>query len=87
MAFGFTLLITAPITTTLLGNLYGFAHIGLITGFVTTVHHFSGGLWAWLGGVVFDATGSYRMAFLLSAVSAGIAFVCAAMIQEKKHPA
>lgn len=87
LAFGFTMLITAPITTTLVGKLYGFTHIGIITGFITTVHHFSGGLWAWLGGVIFDATGSYRAAFLMSAVSACIALGCAIMIREQKHSA
>ena len=85
LTFGFTLLITAPITTTLMGRLYGFAHIGILTGFITTVHHFSGGLWAWLGGVIFDYSGSYRTAFLLSAVSALVACGCAVMIKEQKH--
>jgi len=44
--FGFTYLVTGPITTTLLGRLYGFSHIGLLSGFVTTVHHLGGGFWA-----------------------------------------
>ena len=85
LAFGFTMLITAPITTTLLGKLYGFAHVGIITGFITTVHHFSGGLWAWLGGVIFDTTGSYQAAFWMSMVSACIAVGCAVLIREEKH--
>jgi len=83
--FGFTMLITAPITTTLVGRLYGFTYVGVITGFITTVHHFSGGLWAWLGGVIYDDSGSYQLAFAISALMAMIAFVCAMLIREEKH--
>jgi MFS family permease len=86
VAFGFTMLITAPITTTLVGRLYGFTYIGVITGFITTVHHFSGGLWAYLGGVIYDGFGSYRSAFAVSAVMAMIASACALLIKEQKHP-
>ena len=84
-AFGFTMLVTAPVTTTLMGKLYGFTHIGLITGFITTVHHFSGGLWAYLGGVIYDASGSYLPAFGISAVMSAIACGCAMMIDERRH--
>lgn len=83
--FGFTMLITAPITTTLVGRLYGFTYVGVITGFITTVHHFSGGLWAWLGGVIYDRFGSYQLAFLISSLLALIAFGCAMLIREEKH--
>ena len=40
--FGFTFLMTAPLTTTLTGRLYGFAQVGLISGFITTIHHLGG---------------------------------------------
>ncbi len=85
VTFGFTMLVTAPVTTTLAGRLYGFTYVGVITGFITTVHHFSGGLWAWLGGAVYDKFGSYRPAFAVSALLAMTAFVCAMLIREEKH--
>ena len=81
--FGFTFLITAPLTTTLVGKLYGFSHIGLISGFITMVHHMGGGLWAYIGGWSFDTSGSYRWAFIGSAVMAGIALIGTLMIKEK----
>ncbi len=87
LAFGFTMLITAPITTTLTGKLYGFTHVGLITGFITTMHHLSGGVWAYLGGTLFDRTGNYQGVFLYSAIFALVALVCALGIQEKYHGA
>jgi hypothetical protein len=46
LLFGFTFLITAPLTATLMGRLYGLSHVGLLSGFATTVHHLAGGFWA-----------------------------------------
>jgi MFS family permease len=86
-AFGFTLLITAPLNATLMGRLYGFSHVGLITGCITTVHHVGGGFWAYMGGVIFDQTGSYQLAFVLSAIMALLAFFSSIFIVEKRHRA
>jgi predicted MFS family arabinose efflux permease len=83
--FGFTYIVTGPIATTLLGRLYGFSNIGVLSGFITTIHHLGGGLWAYLGGVIFDQTGSYRLAFMGSAVMAFIAFLCSILIRERRH--
>lgn len=87
LAFGSTFIVTAPLSTTLLGRLYGFSHVGLISGFIGTIHHFGGGLWAYFGGLSFDATGDYRLAFILSAIMAFIAFLGSILIKEKRHPA
>jgi len=87
LGFGFTFLITAPLTTTLMGRMYGFAGIGVLSGFITTVHHIGGGFWAYLGGVVYDGTGSYTLAMLLSAIASGVALVCALLIREVRHVA
>jgi MFS family permease len=82
--FGFTFLITAPLTTTLVGKLYGFSHIGLISGFITMIHHMGGGLWAYIGGWSFDMSGSYKWSFIVSAVMACIALICTLMIKENR---
>lgn len=83
--FGFTLMITAPLTTTLSGRLYGFTHVGLISGFITTIHHLGGGLWAFVGGVLFDRTGSYQITFMFSAALAVIAIIGSLAINEKRQ--
>ena len=85
LLFGFTLLITAPLNATLMGRLYGFSHVGLITGFITTIHHVGGGFWVWMGGWIFDRTGSYQLAFALSAIMALVAFFSTIFIIEKRH--
>ena len=85
LVFGFTMLITAPLCVTLLGRLFGFTHIGLLSGFITTLHHMGGGLWVYGGGVVFDQTGSYHLAFILAALFSFIAVLCAVFIKEERH--
>jgi MFS family permease len=85
LIFGFTFLITAPLTPTLIGRLYGVSHLGLITGFITTIHHVGGGFWAYIGGVVFDETGSYQLVFILSAIMALVAVFCTLFIIERRH--
>jgi MFS family permease len=83
LGFGFTMLITAPITTTLMGRLFGLTHLGLITGVITTVHHLSGGLWAYLGGLFFDRSGDYRLILTLYGSACLVAVLCALLIREK----
>jgi MFS family permease len=83
--FGFTFLITAPLTATLAGRLYGFAHLGLISGFITTIHHLGGGFWAYMGGLLFDKTGNYQITLVVSAVLAVIAMICTMALKEKRH--
>jgi predicted MFS family arabinose efflux permease len=49
------------------------------------VYHMGGGLWAYIGGWSFDIAGSYRWAFMVSAVMAGIALICTLMINEARQ--
>ena len=85
LLFGFTFLVTAPLNTTLAGKLYGFGNIGLISGFLTTVHHLAGGFWAFVGGWMFDRTGSYKTMFVISAIMALVAMISTMLIKEKRH--
>ena len=84
-AFGFTLLITAPLNAILVGRLYGFSHVGLISGVITTIHHLGGGFWTYVGGEIFDRTGSYQRVFIISAILALMAVFFTVVIKEKKH--
>ncbi len=85
LTFGFTHLMTAPLTPTLVGKLYGFSHVGVIAGLVTTIHHLSGGFWTYVGGLSHDLTGSYQLAFFISAIMALIAFICCLFMREQRH--
>lgn len=85
LVFGFTFLVTAPLTPTLVGRLYGFSHVGVLSGFITTIHHLGGGVAAWGGGVLFDLTGSYHAVLVISAVMAAIAVVSALVIRQRRE--
>jgi nitrate/nitrite transporter NarK len=78
-------LVTAPLTTTLLGRLYGVTHLGLLTGFITMAHTLGGGVWAYAAGVMFDRTGDYDLALLVSAGMAALALACTLFIREQRH--
>jgi MFS family permease len=86
LGFGFTLLITAPIATMISGKMYGFANIGLISGFITTLHHIGGGACSYIGGALFDKTGSYQSMFVIALIMAATAVLSCIFIKEKRHP-
>ncbi len=56
-------------------------------GFITTIHHLGGGFWTYLGGWIFDETGSYHWIFVMSAATALVAVVCTLLIAERRHEA
>ncbi len=85
LGMGFTLPITAPLVPTLVSALYGVGSIGLISGFITTAHMVGGGLLSYIGGVVFDKTGDYDVALIISAVLSGVAVLCTLLIREHRH--
>jgi MFS family permease len=85
LGIGFTLVITAVLTTTLVAALYGVKHLGFISGFITTVHMVGGGVWSWVGGYVFDTTGDYDVALLISAAASGLAVVWTLFIRDERH--
>ena len=63
LAFGVTLLVTAPLTVAFVAAWFGMRHLGTLTGIITMVHHMFGGLGAYLGAAAFDATDTYDIAF------------------------
>jgi MFS family permease len=85
LTFGLTYFVTAPLTPILVSRLYGVSHVGYIAGCLTTLHHIGGGFWAYVGGWVFDQTGSYRLAFILSAVISLIAAFCTLLVSERRQ--
>jgi MFS family permease len=85
LLFGFTHLITAPLTPMLIGKLYGITYLGLLTGFANTVHFIGGGFWSYIAGVIFDKTGSYQLVIVLLATMAVGAALCSLFIVERRH--
>ena len=65
LLFGFTFLMTAPLTVMFSGNIFGSARLGRISGTISMVHQICGGLGALVGALAFDIWGSYDRAFVL----------------------
>ena len=59
-ATGFTWLGTVPLTSGLVGQIFGVRYMSTLFGFVFFGHQIGSFLGVWLGGLVFDLTGSYR---------------------------
>jgi MFS family permease len=84
LLFGFTLMGLAPLGAALVGELYGFKHIGTLTGVIFWVHHLGGALGAYLGGFTHDLTRSYLMAFSIALVLAFVALLTSASIRAQR---
>src|SRR5215468_1021739 len=71
---GFTWLATVPLTNGVVAVIFGVEHLAMISGFVFLSHQIGGFCGSWLGGYVFDHTGSYQVVWViaigLSAISA-----------------
>ncbi len=57
--FGLFWLSTVPLTSGVVARIFGAKHLGMLFGFVFLSHQIGAFFGAWLGGVAFDATGSY----------------------------
>jgi predicted MFS family arabinose efflux permease len=73
LTFGATFLVTAPLTVIFVRDAFGTRQLGTLTGLITMVHHICGGLGAWLGAGIFDATGRYDAAFIIMLASCVVA--------------
>jgi len=73
---GVTFLSTVPPTAGLVAKFFGPANMAMLFGIVMLAHQLGGFLGAWLGGRVFEATGSYDWVWYIDIVlAAGAALV------------
>lgn len=59
---------TVPLTSGLVGQIFGVRYLSTLFGIVFLSHQFGSFLGAWLGGYVFDLTGSYGLVWVGSAI-------------------
>jgi MFS family permease len=71
IAMGLLWLGTAPLTNGLVSQMFGVKYLTTLFGFVFVGHQVGGFMGAWLGGVVFDVTGSYDLVWL-GAIALGL---------------
>lgn len=65
-AIGFTWLATVPVTTALVGQIFGMQYLSTLFGVVFFGHQIGSFLGVWLGGYVYDLTGNYDMVWYLT---------------------
>ncbi|KAF1019715.1 MAG: hypothetical protein GAK30_02948 [Paracidovorax wautersii] len=80
---GFLWLSTVPPTNALVAQIFGVRHLPMLSGFVFFSHQVGSFLGVWLGGVLYDATGSYDIVWLI-AIALG---VMAAVVNLRVHEA
>ncbi|MEX8192433.1 MFS transporter [Comamonas guangdongensis] len=80
---GLTFLSTVPPTVGLVAKFFGTRHMAMLFGLVMLVHQIGGFLGAWLGGKVFEATGSFDIVWIIDILLA----VGAALIHLPIHEA
>ena len=76
MAMGFLWLSTVPLTNGTVATLFGVRNLSMLGGIVFLFHQLGAFLGGWLGGVVYDQTGSYdliwQVSILLSLLAAAL---------------
>ena len=82
LVFGATFLITAPLTVVFVRESFGTRHLGALAGLITMVHQIFGGVGAYLGAAIFDATGGYEAAFVTMLASAVVALALTLMLRR-----
>src|SRR5262245_39167945 len=87
LVFGATFMVTAPMTVLFVRDHFGMKHLGALTGLITMVHQIFGGIGAWGGALIFDATGTYDAAFVLALIVPVLALALTLMLRrEGEHP-
>jgi MFS family permease len=81
LVFGATFLVTAPLTVLFVRDNFGMANLGALTGLITMVHQTFGGLGAYSGALIFDAAGTYDLAFILMLIASITALVLTMMLR------
>lgn len=65
-AMGLLWLSTVPPTNAIVAQVFGVAHLSMLGGFVFFSHQLGSFLGVWLGGLLYDQTGSYDVVWYLS---------------------
>lgn len=74
---------TVPLTTGTVGSMFGVNNLAMLGGLVFLFHQIGAFLGGWLGGLLFDQTGSYTLAWWICIALSVIAAAINWPIQEK----
>lgn len=83
VAMGFTWLGTVPLTSGIVGQVFGPRYLSSLVGIVFLMHQVGSFLGAWLGGMAFERTGSYDLVWWSVAVLGVVAALLHWPIDER----
>ena len=63
---GLLWLSTVPVTNAAVAGIFGVAHLSMLSGFVFFSHQIGSFMGVWLGGLLYDRTGSYDIVWIIS---------------------
>ena len=85
---GFLWLSTVPLTNAAIARIFGVAHLSMLSGFVFLSHQIGSFLGVWLGGYLYDRTGSYDVVWYIAiALGAAAALVNLPIREQPIHRA
>ena len=82
-SIGILWLATVPLTNAIVAQVFGVQFVSMLSGFVFFSHQIGSFLGVWLGGVLFDRTGSYMIVWIISIALGVIAGIVNLPIDEK----
>lgn len=82
-AIGFLWLGTVPVTSGLIAQIFGVKYLATLTGIAFLFHQVGSALGVWIAGYLFDATGSYRLMWVLTIALGILAALINLPINEK----
>lgn len=66
IVLGMTWLATVPLTNGVIVGIWGVRHLAMLSGSVLFFHQLGSFFGGWLGGLIYDATGSYRLVWWIA---------------------
>jgi MFS family permease len=84
VALGLVWLGTVPLTSGVVAQIFGVQYLSMLFGIVYLGHQVGAFLGGWLGGLVFDATGSYLPVWIIAIGLSAMAAVCNALADDRE---
>ena len=83
-AIGILWLATVPLTNGLVAQIFGVQYLSMLGGFVFFSHQIGSFLGVWLGGYLYDRTGSYNLVWLIAIALGVVAAIANLPIDERE---
>ena len=82
LVMGFLWLATVPLTSGLIGHIYGLRYMATLYGIIFFSHQLGGFIGVWLGGFLYDRTGNYDMVWWIGVGVAAFSAIVHVPINE-----